>query len=138
MPAFAPRISSRLLVEIERSDDPSVPIAEVCRRVGATAERLGLPRPSYERVRVLVHEGRRRRPVVTTASVVVDVALRTGPVDALLDRWLRRRRAASRPVTPGPNGQVTQCYLERPSWWVGIGVAVGWGRRKPDAGPRSP
>jgi hypothetical protein len=56
VPAFAPRISPRLLEAIVRLDDRSVPIAETCRRVGREAERLGLPRPSYQRVRVLVHE----------------------------------------------------------------------------------
>ncbi len=44
-----------------RFDDRSHPIAETCRRVGAEAERLGLFRPSYQRIRVLVHEARRVR-----------------------------------------------------------------------------
>ena len=63
-----------------------LPIAEVNRRVGAEAERLGLPRPSYQRIRVLVHElRRRRRRQPTTASVLVDIAFRARPVTALLD-----------------------------------------------------
>jgi hypothetical protein len=85
---FAPRISSRLLESIARLDDPDVPIAEICRRVGSEAERLRLPRPSYERVRVLVHAVRavrrrsRRRP--STASVLLDVATRARSPEALL------------------------------------------------------
>lgn len=66
-----------------RADDPRVPIAEVNRRVGREAQRLGYPKPSYQRVRELVHQSRivRRRP--TTASVLLDVALRVRPPEAL-------------------------------------------------------
>jgi hypothetical protein len=82
---IAPRISPRLLVALELAYDPSLPIAEVCRRVGSVAERLGLARPSYESVRVLVHEVRRRRREPTTGEVLVDIAFRSRPPDALLD-----------------------------------------------------
>jgi hypothetical protein len=58
---LAPRISHPLLEAIVRFDDRSQSIAETCRRVGAEAERLGLIRPSYQRIRVLVHESRRIR-----------------------------------------------------------------------------
>ena len=85
MPPFAPRISPRLLEALVRLDDRRVPIAEVNRRLGAEAERLGLARPSYERVRELVHQSRRLRRGPTTASVLVDVALRARPPEALLD-----------------------------------------------------
>jgi len=67
MVTMAPRISRRLVDAIVRFDDRSQPIAETYRRVGAEAERLGLTRPSYQRVRELVHEARsrqRRRPTV--------------------------------------------------------------------------
>jgi hypothetical protein len=86
---FAPRISPRLLEALGRLDDRRVPIAETCRRLGSEAERLKLPRPSYERIRVLIHALRaarrqlRRGP--STASVLLDVALRARPADALLD-----------------------------------------------------
>jgi hypothetical protein len=86
VPAFAPRISPRLLEAIVRLDDRSVPIAETCRRVGREAERLGLPRPSYQRVRVLVHEARRLRRGPSTSSVLVDVAFRVRPPEALVDQ----------------------------------------------------
>ena len=48
---FAPRYTLRLLDVIERLALERAPIAEINRRVGAEAERLGLARPSYERVR---------------------------------------------------------------------------------------
>jgi hypothetical protein len=97
MVVSAPRLSPRLLDVLRRVDDGRRPIAEVWREVGAAAERLGLPRPSYERVRLLVKEERRRRAVPGTAEVLVDIALRTRPPDALLDHLSgvgvpRRRR----------------------------------------------
>lgn len=58
---FAPRFPQRLLDEIERQSRRRGPIAEINRRVGAAASRMGLPRPSYEQVRVLVHLARRLR-----------------------------------------------------------------------------
>jgi hypothetical protein len=83
---FAPRIPPRLLEAIVRLDDTRVPIAEVNRRVGREAERLGLHRPSYQRVRELVHHSRRlRRRRPTTASVLLDVAFRVRPPIAVLD-----------------------------------------------------
>jgi hypothetical protein len=81
---FAPRISHHLLDAIVRLDDRRVPIAEVNRRVGAAADRLGYPRPSYQRVRELVHLARRvRRRSPSTATVVADVVLRVRPPHAL-------------------------------------------------------
>jgi hypothetical protein len=82
---FAPRISPRLVEAIVRFDDRTVPIAETCRRVGREAERLGLPRPSYQRIRVLVHESRRIRRGPSTASILADVAFRARPPEAILD-----------------------------------------------------
>jgi hypothetical protein len=73
--SFAPRLSPKLLEAIVRYDDRKVPIAETYRRVGREAERLGLPRPSYQRVRVLVHSARRARLRPTTASLLVDAEL---------------------------------------------------------------
>jgi hypothetical protein len=84
--SFAPRISPRLLEALVRLDDRHVPIAEINRRVGGEAERLGLRRPSYQRVRVLVHHSRRlRRSRRTTATVLVDVTFRIRPPEAILD-----------------------------------------------------
>jgi hypothetical protein len=86
MAAFAPRISPQLLEALVRLDDRSVPIAEVNRRVGEEAERLALRRPSYQRIRVLVHASRRIRPQSpSTASVLFEVAVRARPPGAVLD-----------------------------------------------------
>jgi hypothetical protein len=85
MPVFAPRLPPRLLEALVKLDDRTVPIAEVNRRVGAEAERLGLRRPSYQRVRVLVHHSRRVRRGPTTAAVLFEVAVRARPHGAVLD-----------------------------------------------------
>ena len=83
--AFAPRISPKLLDAIVRIDDRRLPIAEVNRRVGRIAWKLGLPKPSYQRVRELVNAARAIRRGPTTARVFLDVMLRTRPPDALID-----------------------------------------------------
>jgi len=80
----APRLSPRLLAAIERLDDGKMAIAELRRLVGAEAQRLGLPCPSYERVRVLADELRTRRAEPTTAEVLWDVTTRVRPPDAIL------------------------------------------------------
>ena len=81
----APRIGPTLLAGIERLDDDSVPIAEVNRRVGALASHLGLARPSYEQIRVLVHEHRRRGLAPTAGQILLEVAARSRPPEALLE-----------------------------------------------------
>ena len=60
MTPAAPRIPPRLLDAVAAHDDGSRPIAEIIRRVGDEADRLGITRPSYERIRQLVHENRAR------------------------------------------------------------------------------
>jgi hypothetical protein len=86
MLAFAPWISPQLLDALVRLDDRRRPIAETCRQLGVEAEQLGLRRPSYERVRELVHESRLlRQRGPTTASVLVDVMLRARPPEAILE-----------------------------------------------------
>ena len=87
MVTSAARISDRLYKRLVKLDDPSVPIAETYRRVAAEAESLGLTRPSYERIRVLVHQSRRwkRNRGPSTTSVLVDVAFRVRPPEAVLD-----------------------------------------------------
>ena len=83
MPPSAPRISRRLLAAIVRLDDPRIPIAEVARRVCREAEQLDLTRPSYQQIRVLVHESRRLKRSPSTAAVLVEVALRLRPAEDL-------------------------------------------------------
>jgi hypothetical protein len=85
VPTLAPRIRKELLEAVVRLDKRSVPIAETYRRVGREADRLGLTRPSYERIRQLVHASRRLRRGPTTASVLVDVAFRVRPPEAVVD-----------------------------------------------------
>jgi hypothetical protein len=86
--SFAPRIPLRLLDEIERQSQRSVPIAEINRCVGEAAAAMGLCRPSYERVRLLVHEARWLRkggpPAIST--IARDVAFRVRPPEALFLR----------------------------------------------------
>jgi hypothetical protein len=86
MPRAAPRISPRLLRELENLAAGSASVAEICRLVGATAERLGLPLPSYEQIRVHVHAARRWRRVHHSGrDVALDVAFRVKPPTAVLD-----------------------------------------------------
>jgi hypothetical protein len=82
---FAPRISPRLRSEIERLAAKPYCAAEICREVGNTAEELGLRRPSYEQVRVLVCETRRRPRVSTTGEVLLDIAFRVRHPDAFIE-----------------------------------------------------
>jgi hypothetical protein len=100
--AFAPRYSRRLLDEIERQSSRAVPIAEMNRCVGQAAVAMGLPRPSYERVRELVHIARRLHaegpPSVST--VALDVAFRVKPPDAILLRLLAPPRQRLRDRAP--------------------------------------
>jgi len=85
VPAAAPRIGPTLLAAVERLDDESVPIAEVYRRVAALASHLGYARPSYQQIRILVHEHRRRGLAPTAGQILLDVALKTRPPHALLE-----------------------------------------------------
>jgi hypothetical protein len=86
--SFAPRIPLRLLDEIERQSRRGVPIAEMNRCVGRAAAEMGLYRPSYEQVRVLVHAARRFRSRGPTpiSTVARQVAFRVTPPEALLLR----------------------------------------------------
>ena len=82
---MSPRIRKELLEAVVRHDKRTHPIAETCRRVGRDADRLGLTRPSYQRIRELVHQSRRLRRGPTTASVLADVAFRVRPPEAVVD-----------------------------------------------------
>ena len=82
---FAPRIDSRLVAAAERLDNPTTPIAETNRRVGAVAAELGLLRPSYEQVRYIVTRARRLGRQPSAGDVLLDIAFRTRPPAALVD-----------------------------------------------------
>ena len=81
----APRIDVRLVAAAELLDDDKVPIAETNRRVGALADAHGLTRPSYEQLRQVIHEARRRGRLPSTGEVLLDIAFRTRPPLALGD-----------------------------------------------------
>jgi hypothetical protein len=83
--SFAPRIDTRLVAAAERLDRPTTPIAETNRRVGRVAEELGLVRPSYEQVRLIVQAARRRGRQPTSADILLDIAFRARPPTALLE-----------------------------------------------------
>lgn len=85
MLSFAPRVDSRLVAAAERLDHPDIPIAETNGRLGHVAAKLGVVRPSYEEVRRIVKRARSRGRQATTGDVLLDIAFRVRPSDALLD-----------------------------------------------------
>ena len=84
MTTIAPRIPRSLLEAIARLDNGRIPIAEINRRVGRAAEKRGLTRPSYERVRELVHlertlrRQRRRGPSTVQLMLEASAGFRSG------------------------------------------------------------
>jgi len=80
MPQSAPRYDPRLVRAIRRLDDESLPIAEVWRRVGTYAERLGVPRPSYAHVRRIVVSERERAAAMREIRDAVAARLAAGRV----------------------------------------------------------
>lgn len=110
MLAFAPRISPRLRDLLVRLDDRSVPIAETNRRLGAEAARLGLPRPSYQRVRELVLEFRRLKRASIALRVLLEVEVGIREAHRVpRPRFLRSRPRAAPHL--GTAFLVTLCYL---------------------------
>ena len=86
MPAQAPRLDRRLVAAVGHLDDERGSIAATNRRIGALAEQLGLPRPSYQQVRLLVHATRRRKLARRAAlDLILDVQFRRRPPEALLE-----------------------------------------------------
>ena len=81
---FAPRISMRLLDEIDRLAARPERAADICRVIGERAEEQGFRRPSYEQVRLHVCRARRRPRAVSTGEVLLDVALRVQHPDVLI------------------------------------------------------
>jgi hypothetical protein len=81
---FAPRITRRLLNEIDRLARGPDCVADICRAVGEHADEQGLRRPSYEQVRVHVQRARRQPGRVSTGRVLVEVGLRLHHPDVFL------------------------------------------------------
>lgn len=94
----APRIGPELRAAIALADD-GASAAEICRRVGAAAERLGLTRPSYQQVRVLLTEQRRQAPAsrVSGRELLLDIWWRTRPATDI-EPWLYGERLPYRPA----------------------------------------
>jgi hypothetical protein len=85
MVVIAPRIDSRLIAGLVRLDDPKLPIAETNRRVGRLAAELGLPKPSYQQVRIVIHDIRRRKRGPGIGELLLDLALRTRSPEEILE-----------------------------------------------------
>jgi hypothetical protein len=95
----APRFDPRLVIALARLDRLDQPIAETNRQLGVVADSLGIPRPSYEGVRTLVHSlrrGRRRRdPGV--GRLLYDFLYQDRPADEVIEllaepRYVPRRK----------------------------------------------
>jgi len=80
-----PRIDERLVAAIARLDDPTLPIAETNRRLGVVAEGLGLIRPSYQQVRMIVHELRSQNWSPRLGEMLLESSFRIKSPDAVLD-----------------------------------------------------
>jgi hypothetical protein len=94
-PRYDPRIDT-LVVEL---DDPSESMAEICRRVSAAAEELGLIRPSLVHLRTLVRDERDRKAAERgrqeyrqrlVDEIASDVLAGRMPDPEALDRRVRR------------------------------------------------
>jgi hypothetical protein len=81
----APRIDERLVAAPGRLDDPTLPIAEINRRLGVVAEGLGLTRPSYQQVRVIVHQLRSQSRSARVGETLLEISFRVKPPTAILD-----------------------------------------------------
>ena len=68
-------------------------MAETYRDLGVVADELGLSRPSYERVRQLIHLLRRRRIDPGPGEILLDIALRNRPPAAIIDAVIALREA---------------------------------------------
>jgi hypothetical protein len=88
--ASAPRIDPRLLAAIGDLDRRDRPIAETNRRVGLVASQLGLPKPSYEQVRTVVHASRNGRRYYGLVDAYIDLTFRTAPAQQIVERLLQR------------------------------------------------
>jgi len=71
-----------LVAALRRLDDGTQPIAELHRKLGALAQRLGLPQPSYESIRLLVRDLRKARAASGIGDVLLDITLRNKPPEA--------------------------------------------------------
>jgi hypothetical protein len=82
MTAASPRLDRRLKKAAMKLDRRQEPMAETWRQVGRVACKLGLPRPSYDTIRIIVKEHRRRRAEVHELLEPVLADLLQGRVSA--------------------------------------------------------
>lgn len=76
----------RLIAALEQLlKEEGVSVAELNRRLGAVADALSVPRPSYERVRLIVRDRQGGGyPLPSTGMVLLEIAARARPADDLL------------------------------------------------------
>ncbi len=102
MVQIAPRIDDRLVAAVARFDRTGRPIAEINRLVGDVARALGVPRPSYERVRQVVHQLREGRHPPRLGLYLYATSLRRLPADVVVELIAEpeRSREILRPFDP--------------------------------------
>ena len=88
MTAAAPRLDPRLLAAIGDLDRRDRPIAETNRRIGLVASMLGLPKPSYEQVRTVVHAARSGKRYYGLVDAYIDLTFQTAHARAIVERLL--------------------------------------------------
>jgi hypothetical protein len=81
----SPRIDRRLVQVLPVLDDPSLPVAETHRRLGAVADSLEVPRPNYESVRRLVRAHRSLPPSARTEALLDLLLYTRSPTAAFQD-----------------------------------------------------
>jgi hypothetical protein len=87
--AAAPRVERRFLERVAKLDDRSVPMAETYRRARDLAQQMGIPRPSYERIRLHLHAARRREEERRrTRELILHLAYNTRPADQVVPELL--------------------------------------------------
>ena len=80
MVASAPRIDIRLVRVARRLGRRASSTADVHRSVGAYAARIGVTRPSYEQIRLVVNDARIPKARRATVQLLLDVHLQRRPV----------------------------------------------------------
>ena len=93
MYAAAPRVERALLESAVALDDGSVPVAETYRLLRDVAEQLGVPRPSYERIRTHLRVARQleveqRLVRERVRELLLQLALNTRPADSVVRELL--------------------------------------------------
>jgi hypothetical protein len=80
-----PRSDERLVAALRRLDDPTLPIAETNRRLGVVAESLGLIRPSYQQVRIILHALRAQQRPTRVGEMLLESSWRIKSPEAVVD-----------------------------------------------------